>query len=97
MYNLEKRAYFTTLGELRMLLADFPDDTKVCTSGVWGAYLHIEKDGSLASFDDEDLWSEYVDDCSEEYNWDEKEAKEYYEHCNRCKNLFPEDVVNKVI
>ena len=55
MYNLKKRAYFTNLGELRMLLADMPDDTKVCTGGVLGSYLHFEKDKELVSFDDEDL------------------------------------------
>ena len=37
MYDLDKRSYFTTLGDLRSLLADLPDDTKVCTSGVYGS------------------------------------------------------------
>ena len=44
MYDLNKRSYFTTLGELRMLLAAFPADTKVCTGGVLGSYLHFEED-----------------------------------------------------
>ena len=59
MYDLNKRSYFTTLGELRMLLAHLPADTKVCTGGVLGSYLHFEQDGSLVSFDDEDLTKEY--------------------------------------
>ena len=86
MYNLEERAYFTTLGELRLLLADFPDDTKVCSSGVWGSYLHIEEDKSLISFDDEDLDEYYSTDCPEKYEDYDFAAKHYYdlfEHCKR--------------
>ena len=59
MFNLKKRAYFTNLGELRMLLADMPDDTEVCTCGVLGSYLHFEKEKELISFDTEDLSDAY--------------------------------------
>ena len=33
MYNLKDRSYFTTLGELRMLLNDFADEVTVCVGG----------------------------------------------------------------
>lgn len=59
MYDLNKRSYFSTLGELRMLLASFPNETEVCTGGVLGSYLHFEKDRNLVSFDDEDLGCDY--------------------------------------
>jgi hypothetical protein len=36
MFDLKKRAYFTTLGELRMLLADMPDETEVSVLGLPG-------------------------------------------------------------
>lgn len=55
MYDLNKRAYFSYLGELRMLLAEMPDDTEVCTGGVLGSYLHFSKERNLVSFDGEDL------------------------------------------
>ena len=47
MYNLEKRAYFTNLGELRMLLADKPDETEVCICGQLGLGLQFSKEGNL--------------------------------------------------
>ena len=75
MYDLNKRSYFTTLGELRSLLAHLPADTKVCTGGILGSYLHFENDGSLISFDDEDLGSDY----SEWYPVNEKHFSDFWE------------------
>ena len=71
MYDLNKRSYFTTLGELRMLLADLPNETEVCTGGVLGSYLHFDKDKDLISFDDEDLGPDYDLDYPEYYGEDE--------------------------
>ena len=86
MYDLNKRSYFTTLGELRMLLADLPNETEVCTGGVLGSYLHFEKDKDLISFDDEDLDCDYSVDYPEYYDENElylqcqeNEDKEYCE------------------
>jgi len=86
MYDLNKRSYFTTLGELRMLLADLPNETEVCTGGVLGSYLHFDKDKDLISFDDEDLGPDYDLDYPEYYGEDELylerqviEANEYDE------------------
>lgn len=82
MYDLNKRSYFTTLGELRALLAKLPDDTKVCTSGVYGSYVHFAKDDSLVSFDDEDLGEDYAEDCPIEDPdfWEGQEALMMKEH-----------------
>ncbi len=64
MYNLKKRAFFETLGELRMLLADMPDDTEVCICGSDSCYIHFSKEKTLISFDYDDLSEPY---CYEEF------------------------------
>lgn len=90
MYDLNKRSYFTTLGELRMLLAAFPADTKVCTGGVLGSYLHFEEDGSLVSFDDEDLSSDYAENCpiDDPNFWEGQETLMMAEHEDRIDYLL---------
>ena len=55
MYDLIKRAYISTLGELRELLAELPDDTEILACGSSDAWLHFEKDNSLVSLDYADL------------------------------------------
>ena len=89
MYDLNKRSYFSTLGELRALLANLPDDTKVCTSGVYGSYIHFAKDDSLVSFDDEDLGEDYAEDCPIEDPdfWEGQEALMIKEHKMRLEEL----------
>ena len=89
MYDLKKRSYFTTLGELRMLLADLPDDTEVCTGGVFGSYLHFAEDNSLVSFDDEDLGEDYAEDCPIDDNdfWEELTVLMMKEHEMRLEEL----------
>ena len=91
MYDLNKRSYFTTLGELRMLLAHLPADTKVCTGGVLGSYLHFEQDGSLVSFDDEDLNADYseqlYEDADDEDFWQGQGALILHEHNGRLDYL----------
>ena len=86
MYDINRRAYFTTLGELRMLLKDFPNDTKVCTIGVWGSYLHIESDNSLISFDDEGLIDDY-DELEDEEFFYRNTTREEEEHSQRITQL----------
>ena len=91
MYDINMRSYFTTLGELRMLLAHLPADTKVCTCGVLGSYLHFEHDGSLVSFDDEDLSKDYTEQFSEnaadEEYWQGQDALMMHEHTDRLDYL----------
>ena len=85
MYNLKNRAYFTSLGELRMLLADYPDNTQVCTIGVYGSYLHVTEDKSLISFDDEALDDVYSE--TDDNTYIQKENDEYKEHFERIRIL----------
>ena len=70
MYDLNKRSYFTTLGELRSLLADLPDDTEISGAGADGAWLHFGKERNIVCIDPESL-SESV----EEYYTDDEEQK----------------------
>ena len=89
MFDLNKRSYFTTLGELRMLLAHLPADTKVCTGGVLGSYLHFAEDGSLVSFDDDDLWSDYYEACPSDDDdfWQGQDALMMEEHTQRLREI----------
>ncbi len=49
--------YIKTLGDLRQLTKDLPDNTEI--NGVWGAYLFIEKDSSTITIDTEEMPEEY--------------------------------------
>ena len=69
MYDLNKRSYISTLGELRMLLAALPDDTEISGAGASGAWLHFTNDEHFVCIDPESLY-----DCYEED--DEGEAEE---------------------
>lgn len=92
MYDLNKRSYFTTLGELRLLLADYPDDTSIYACGASGCYLHIDDEGKLASIDYDALDSDY-DECypidEEDYPsfWDEQYVLMTVEHEARLAEL----------
>ena len=59
MYDIERRKEFTTVGELKQLLAEVSNDTKVCITGDDQCWFHIEKDGSVVNLDCEDLDDTY--------------------------------------
>lgn len=82
MYDLNKRSYFTTLGELRLLLANYPDDTRIYSCGADDAYLHIDDSGKFVSIDYDDLSSDYNDELSidDDLFWDEQVALMMTEH-----------------
>ena len=69
MYDLNKRAYISTLGELRSLLAALPDDTEISGAGAEGAWLHFGRERNIICIDPESLYDSY----EEEYG-DEEEA-----------------------
>jgi hypothetical protein len=60
MYDINRREQFETVGDLKRLLADIPDDTDlyICGSNGW---FHIEEDESIVCLDCDDL-----EDCYEE-------------------------------
>ena len=55
MYDINKRKQFKTVGELREILNDIPDDTQVLICGEDYGWFHIEQDGSVVCLDNEDL------------------------------------------
>lgn len=62
MYNISERKQFSTVGELRQLLANLSDDTKVLVTGDDYCWFHIEEDKSAICIDIEDL-----EDCYDGY------------------------------
>lgn len=60
MYNIKRRKSFNTVYELKMLLAELPDDSEVCICGDSNCWFHIEKDESVICLDNEDLEESYV-------------------------------------
>ena len=61
MFNINKRKQFNTVGDLKKLLADIPDDTKIVITGDDYCWFHIEEDESVVCLDCESL-----DDCYDE-------------------------------
>ena len=60
MYNINKRKQFETVGDLKKLLEELPNETKVVICGDDYCWFHIEEDGSVVCLDCEEL-----DDCYE--------------------------------
>lgn len=54
MYDINKRKQFNTVSDLKKLLAEIPDETKVYIIGVNG-WFHIKEDESVICLDCEDL------------------------------------------
>ena len=61
MYDISRRTKFVTLGDLRALTANLPDDTKIYAGGA-DPWFHIEKDNSCICIDDESLYQYYEED-----------------------------------
>ena len=62
MYDIFERKQFSTVGELRQLLASLNDDTKVLVTGDDYCWFHVEEDQSAICLDTEDLEDCYEDD-----------------------------------
>jgi hypothetical protein len=61
MYNINKRAEFKTVGDLKRLLTDIPNETKIYITGTNG-WFHIEEDESAICLDTEDLEEYYEEE-----------------------------------
>ena len=61
MYNINKRAEFKTVGDLKRLLADIPNETKIYITGING-WFHIEEDETIICLDTEDLEEYYEEE-----------------------------------
>lgn len=65
MYNINKRKQFNTAGDLKKLLAEVSDDTKIVICGDDYCWFHIEEDESVICLDCEDLEDDYDVDWEE--------------------------------
>lgn len=66
MYDITKKKQFETVGDLKELLKDIPDETKIVVTGDDYCWFHIEQDGSVICLDVEEL-----DEAYEEYENEE--------------------------
>ena len=55
MYDIKRRKQFKTVGELRKLIEDVPDDANVVITGDDYCWFHVTKDNSIVCLDCEDL------------------------------------------
>lgn len=76
MYDINKRKQFKTVGELKEILNDIPDDTQVLICGEDYGWLHIEQDNSVVCLDNEDLECCYEDAKDLEECCEEKERED---------------------
>lgn len=63
MYDITKKKKFSTVGDLKELLKNIPDETKIVVTGDDYCWFHIEEDGSVICLDVEEL-----DDAYEKYD-----------------------------
>ena len=61
MYDIKKKKQFETVGDLKALLKDIPDETKIVVTGDDYCWFHIEQDGSVICLDVEELDDAYDD------------------------------------
>ncbi|MDD4509500.1 MAG: hypothetical protein PHY23_01055 [Oscillospiraceae bacterium] len=59
MYDIAKRRQFKTVGELRKLIENLPDNTEVSICGDNYCFYHEEQDKSCICLDCEDLEDYY--------------------------------------
>jgi hypothetical protein len=62
MYDITKRKQFSTVGDLKELLKNIPDETQIVVTGDDYCWFHIEQDGSVICLDVEELDDVYEDD-----------------------------------
>lgn len=68
MYDITKRKQFETVGDLKELLKDIPNETQIVVTGDDYCWFHIERDGSVICLDVEDLDDTYEEEYGTPYN-----------------------------
>ena len=91
MFDINKRAAFLTVGDLRVLTNNLPAETRVCICGDVNCFYHEEQDGSAICLDCEDL-QEYYD---ENAIFAAKRARGY--EANDADNVLPFDKVEPYV
>lgn len=59
MYDITKKKQFKTVGDLKELLKNIPDETQIVVTGDDYCWFHIEEDGSVICLDVEELDDAY--------------------------------------
>ena len=62
MYNIKRRKQFETVGDLKKLLADVTDETRIVVTGDSYCWFHIEEDESVICLDVEELDDAYEEE-----------------------------------
>ena len=90
MYDINKRKELKNakIKDILEILKELPEDAEVYFNGDNYGYIHIEKDSSVISFDDSDLYDEYYYDGQiKDDDLDEKQS-EYKEFMERMKRMY---------
>lgn len=90
MYDINKRKELKNakVKDILEILKELPEDAEVFFNGDNYGYIHIEKDSSVVSFDDSDLYDEYYyDEQIKDDDLDEKQS-EYKEFMERMKRMY---------
>lgn len=82
MYDINKRKELKNakVKDILEILKELPEDAEVYFNGDNYGYIHIEKDSSVVSFDDSDLYDDYYYDeqiKNDEFGFREYDAVEY--------------------
>ena len=86
--NIRKELKNAKVKDILEILKELPEDAEVYFNGDNYGYIHIEKDSSVVSFDDSDLYDEYYYDGQiKDDNLDEKQS-EYKEFMERMKRMY---------
>ena len=90
MYDINKRKELKNakVKDILEILKELPEDADVYFNGDNYGYIHIEKDSSVVSFDDSDLYDDYYYDGQiKDDDLDEKQS-EYKEFMERMKRMY---------
>ena len=90
MYDINKRKELKNakVKDILEILKELPEDAEVYFNGDNYGYIHIEKDSSVVSFDDSDLYDDYYyDEQIKDDDLDEKQS-EYKEFMERMKRMY---------
>lgn len=62
MYNIKRRKQFKTVGDLKKILANVSDETRIVVTGDSCCWFHIEEDESVVCLDVEELDDAYEEE-----------------------------------
>ena len=90
MYDINKRKELKNakVKDILEILKELPEDAEVYFNGDNYGYIHIEKDSSVISFDDSDLYDDYYYDGQIKDDDLDETQSEYKEFMERMKRMY---------